>query len=111
MTTNAIVDDGRMIHRRRQPRRGCMTNVAFFHGHNMQGVFAGCNDAVMTGGTTCRNLRVIERTHRQRFPRCRPRCMTSIAHVSGRHMNGGFTASNRAIMTVDASAHDLSMID
>jgi len=64
VTSDATIDDGAMIDRRRQPRRNAMTIVTRLGCRHMQGIFAGRNYTVMTNIAGGSHLRMIKRSYR-----------------------------------------------
>jgi hypothetical protein len=100
VTGDAITTKTGMIHitHRGQPRRNQMTNITICTGEYVCCVFAGCNDAVMTGSTITRNPCVIKC--------CRQPGLSNMAHaanVTTCHMIKGFAPGNNTVMTTHAA--------
>lgn len=59
MTTRAIIDEWRMVHRGGQPRADLVTDITFIQGRNVRGTFTGGDHVVVATGAGTNNFVMI----------------------------------------------------
>lgn len=92
-------------------RTRLMAGLTVIAGSGMHRRFTRGHHTVMAITTGADHLTVIHIDHLHRFPGQWPRRMTHGASLAGLHVRGTFTAGQTTIVTGDASAEYLQMID
>ncbi len=110
VATDAVVDNGGVIHRRRQPLSGTVASATVINRRDMIGVLAGGNVAIMATHAGAPHLGMIHGIRRHRRPGQRAAFMTSIAVIGGIDMVGKLAGIRTAIVAADASAQYLIVI-
>ncbi len=110
VTTDAIVDDGYMIDRRRQPRLRAVANITFIDRRHVVQFLAAGDHAIVATAAHTDHLRMINRGGRYRFPGHRTALMASITNITGANVRRRPAAGGGPVMATDAGARDLIVI-
>ncbi len=110
MTGNTVVHKRRVIDSRGYPLLRTMTDITFVCRGHMRGSFSLCNDIVVTTGADTEYFVMIYFIVCYRYPGCRSRLMTGVAHISGINVVRSFTGGDRTIMATGTGSNHLRMI-
>ena len=107
VATDAITGNTNMVEARGPPAGRRVTVVTGVAAVYVRRVFAGCNEAVMTGATGAQNVRVIDGKDRRKHIRV----MAILADIAGLDMRRSLAGGVGAVVAVDAVARNIYMVE
>ena len=110
VTTDAVIHYRCVIDHRGNPLRGAVATVTGLCRRDMVNGFTGGDDTVMTARTGAKDLGMIHRGCRHRYPGSRRRRMTAFANIRGANVIQALATGSGTVMTETAGAGNLIMI-
>lgn len=95
MTTDTTISNRAVIHRRTEPTRRGVTNIASGYRGNVRSMLTRGNNAIVTGFASTVDLGMIH--HRHRRPGCA--VMAGLANITRVDVCGRLTRGNHAFVT------------
>lgn len=107
VAADAVSDDICVVEGRRPPRHCRVAIIAVIAARDMRRMLADCDNTIVAGATGTDHLGVINSEH----GRENIRVVTIFTNVTGLNMSRVFSGGVNAVVTVDAVADDIYMIE